>query len=306
MNAKILSPLFFIVLIEVLLSQRCSGNPKWMEHFKYEDNYYNNQTLEAIHKRLPLRVYFDQVNENHQYRNRLWRDWFNTHKEKITADLNNVAEKSIQNLEKGWEDFVKETEHNKWLHYNDDMKKEYKCTVYPQALKWGVTRWISWFKDKGLVCLKQDLHKFLSKCRKEHQLEMKVVLQKWHKVYLNEWCNQPWKLRENYHCKKWEKFGLMGDPYYNVKSYQWNSWMERTKCEHKQWVDNLRDLEKNCPTWNEWKKGKCYFYKSWLKEFTKQWIANEQWNTWTEERKKHILSQAGKTKPAQKKTVQKK
>ncbi|GAW80804.1 tryptophan-rich antigen [Plasmodium gonderi] len=305
MNAKILSPLFFIVLIEVSLNQRCSGNPKWMKKFKYEDNYWNPHGIGKNNAQSHLRCYFDEINKKNKEKKKKWKVWFDKHKIKIQKELNNVEVKFIKNVEIGWDNFMRETE-NKWLHYNDDMNKEYKCTLYPEALKWGVIRWIAWFKETGLVCLKQDFHKFMTKYGKEHQTEVKKVLQKWHNVYLNKWCNQPWKLEENYHCKKWENFGSMIDPYYNVKAYQWKCWMERTKLEHKEWVDNLRHAETNFPIWKGWKKRKYDMYKLWLKEYSKQWIANEQWKTWTEERKKHILSKSEQKKPAQKKTVQKK
>ncbi|GAB70005.1 hypothetical protein PCYB_007540 [Plasmodium cynomolgi strain B] len=178
----------------------------------------------------------------------------------------------------------------KWMHFNPDMEKEYKCNVYPEALKWGVTKWIAWFHETGLTCLKQDFKKGISKCGKEYHQKMRKKLNVWHKKYLDEWCKQEWKERENRYFKSWRKWAVHTDQDYWVKLAHYNRWAERIRSEHKEWTDNLKAIENNCNEWVNWKKEKNEFYKQWLQTFTKQWITDEQWNTWNKERKEYMLT----------------
>ncbi|CAI7720767.1 tryptophan-rich protein [Plasmodium vivax] len=253
-----------------------------------------------------LRNKLSKVNVDEGAKETLWKIWFNGRKKPIEKDVENVAYECSQKCESDWDEFMKSVE-QKWMHFNPDMEKEYKCSVYPQALKWGVTKWIAWFHETALTCLKQDFKNWITKCGKEYHQTMRQKLNVWHKKYLDEWCKQDWKVREDRYFKKWIKMGLRGDPDYWVKLSQCNRWAARVKKEHKEWTDNLKAIENNCNDWVNWKKEKMEFYKQWLQAFTKQWITEEQWKTWTEERKQYILTKKPDTqKSATKKTATKK
>ncbi|KMZ92886.1 hypothetical protein PVMG_05446 [Plasmodium vivax Mauritania I] len=246
-----------------------------------------------------------------------WDCFFEHQKDKIEKYLSAQMDHAVQKMEKDWDEWMRKTE-NKWMHFNPDMQKEYNCSVYPEALKWGVTKWISWFHEKGLSCLKKDFQKYIASARKAYRDYMLSCVLEMNKSYAKEFCSRPWKLYDDYVCKKWEKRGSRDSPFYVIMRLQWCQWANRNRREKEQWKNLMQEMAKkyvnvlNCPDYRDWKKDKTDFYKEWLRTFTKAWITDEQWTKWTEERKQYILTKkpdtqksAGK-KPAAKKTTTKK